>query len=260
MTELNPDFSTGPAFSARPAFSTEVMAGSLPGVAEWDGARQTFAATVRVFGGDGPYPPPLVRYGTRAGEFPTVDALAHHLARVGLALDADSCAALDVLGRAVGRVVGSTVLVGVVAGARCRLFLRTPVGHTVELAPPLDHPDHGLGWGDASPATVATARVIGSLLVFGGPADGVDLFALAVTAELLSQVTGDFAVDAAVLCDWYLVDEPLTVLDPVEVARLRAEMDRLEAARPAWRSLQLAARRRGGGRRSASWGIPIVSS
>lgn len=243
-----------------PSFSTAITAGTLTGTAEWDGARQTFAATLQVFGGDGPYPPPQTRIGVRAVEFPTVDALAHHLDRQGLGLDGDSCAAVDVLGRAIGRLVGPTVLVGLLDGARHRLFLRSPVGRVVELGSSLDHPDHRLRWGDGSPATLDTARLIGTRLVFGGAADSVDLFALALSAELLAVAEGDFAVDADVLCDWFLVDRPLETVGPDRLDRLRLEIGDLEPPRPAWRSLQLAARRRGGGRRSSSWGTPIVSS
>lgn len=203
--------------------TTPIHAGSQPATALWDPNTQTFGAVVELFDGpEGSYPPPTVRIGHRPGELPTVDALASVLAQRGLAIDGASADQLQELRGQVEQAWGGTELVGVGDGGERRLYLLTPARLVLPLAPAVDHPSYRFHWGDSSPATVETARVLGERVLGRGPAHDLDLFALTLTVDYLSSVQGDFSIDASGLADWYLAETPLaTALSPLDLLALR---------------------------------------
>lgn len=206
--------------------SVPIRAGHLDGSAFWDPQLQSYGAQLRLFDSlddslhDAPngsacdpshlYPPPFTRYGTRQGEFVTVDALTNHLTGVGLALDGQSLTSLQDLVQRVERRWGHSEIVGLTAlEPRYRLFLVHPNRNAVELHPPIDHPDYGFGWGRDGSSTEETARTIVDRS-FGrtGLEEGAT-FALTLAVEFLSSVSGDFSLNVNSLCDWYLAEAPL---------------------------------------------------
>ncbi len=204
--------------------SVSIRLGRLSGVAYWDSARQTYAALLRLFADGNGYPPSWARYGVRRGEFLTPDALVNYLGAVGLEADDASLMALQWLRRHVAEIEGEPEIVGFVdhTGAR-RLWLATPSRSLLAVNPRIDHDEYALSWGDTSPATVETARLICEHAFVRRPSQDVETFALTLTYEYLSSVEGDFSIDANALCDWFLTDSELTTtLSPRELNALRA--------------------------------------
>lgn len=203
--------------------SVPISMGRLSGVAYWDRTRQTYAALLRLFGDDASYPPSWARFGVRTGEFITPDALVNHLETIGLEADDDSLMALQVLSRQVARAEGGPELVGLVGADRRRhLFVLTPSKRLLAVNPRLGHDDYRLSWGDTSPATVETGRLICEQALIRRPAHDVESFALTLTYELLSEVEGDFSLDVNALCDWFLTDSELaTALTGADLDQIR---------------------------------------
>jgi hypothetical protein len=206
--------------------SVSIRPGHLLGSASWDSRLQTYVASLRLFDPRQPYPPPSARHGIRTGEFVTVDALANHLAGIGLELDDASRAELVRLSQHIAATEGETEIVGLTDpfGGR-HLFVVTPSRLMLRLNPRIDHRDYRLNWGDAGPATVETARLICEQVWVRAPAHDFDTFALAFTMEHLALVGPDFAFSAATLCDWYLTDSGLrTTLSEDDLAALRRRL------------------------------------
>jgi hypothetical protein len=206
--------------------SVSIRAGHLVGTACWDSRLQTYAALLQLFDRHQVYPPPYARHGIRTAEFVTADALANHLAGIGLDLDGGSRAELQRLSRHVAATAGEAELVGLTGSAGCRhLFVVTPSRLMLRLNPRVDHRDYRLNWGDAGPGTIETARLICEQVWVRAPAHDIDTFALAFTMEHLASVAADFAFSASALCDWYLTDSDLlSSLGDDDLARFRRRL------------------------------------
>ncbi len=227
---MRPTTSSSSAPSPRPAIP--ILAGQLDGRAAWDDARQSFTAELDVFARPGAarasgrsnYPPPVTTIGTRYAEFLTTDALVNHLIGIGLSPDQESLERLCQLGLEVADEVGEPEIVGICTAEGSRLLLlRVPSGDVVTIGPRLDHPDHRFCWGDASPATIETARAICELAWVRGPDADIDAFALALTHEFLATVGPVFSISVVAAGEWFLTDAPLTTtLGPGVMAPLVA--------------------------------------
>lgn len=205
--------------------SASVRAGHLEGLAFWDADLQTYAVDLAVFAEGACYPPPVVRYGRRRGEFLTVDALDNALAAAGLDVGASSQDELQRLARDVEGRWGHTEIVGLAVGSGLgRLCLRRPDRTVVELRPRLDDPGQGFHWGRGRSADLTAAAVVES--AFGRPAPrDAATFELTLAVEYLDHVTGDFSINAHSLCDWFLADAPLvTTVDEIERRWIRRRL------------------------------------
>jgi hypothetical protein len=205
--------------------SVSIQAGHLSGQAFWDHDLQSFAAMLELFAEPGSFPPSHARIGQRPGELPTVDALAHHLQRHGLGVDAASSEQLQHLRRTVADRVGTAEVVGLVEGELRHLVLLTPSRLALRLQPAVAHPAYRFTWGEGGPDTVEAARAIGERVLGSSSDNDLATFALTLTVEYLASVDGDFSIEADSLCDWYLTDTPLsTDLDPLDLLALRRQL------------------------------------
>ncbi|MFV0524722.1 MAG: hypothetical protein ACK5RL_09510 [Acidimicrobiales bacterium] len=190
-----------------------VSAGRLRGLATFDRTLQTYTVRFELFPGafDGAaYPPARRRYGTRAAEFITTDALIGHLLAVGLSPCPASLGMLDELGAAVGASIGRAEVIGLTGPRRRHLLVVTPGRLVVEVSPRMVHRDHRHHWGDDGPATLETARLIAEHTWGRRSMADVETFALALTLEVLAGAGSRFSLDAAGLGDWFLADAPVS--------------------------------------------------
>jgi len=206
--------------------SVPLHAGHLTGTATWDLSLQTYVAELQVFNHVSHYPPNSIRHGLRTAEFITIDALTNHLGALGLGIDWPSAAKLDDLARWVGAFDGHPEFVGLTGdNGEQMLYLLTPSKIAIPIGPRLAHSDYGHQWGDTSPATLETARVLCGVAWARQSSLDSESFALALTYEVLAEAGPDFSIDANSLCDWLLADTPIaTGLSQADRNDLRDQM------------------------------------
>ena len=217
-------------------FEHGVVVDPTPAAVYWNQRLQSYCATLAVAELD---PSQWATVGGRFAECVTIDAVINQLLRRGLGVTEASVPDVVDLANDVRDQHGDAEVVGLSdeLGTR-RLVLVTASRVALPVRPSVEHPDYRIWWGDTSPASVETARLVLDRVWVGHYSVG-DGDAYALAGSHLYDQGPLWSMSATSLCDWVLQDAtPTTALTPEDLAAFRGLVGRPQVERSQRRGLQ----------------------